>query len=267
LSLLPPSVPVHPSFLSELSRSVSAILGQPFTFTVRASGFPKPAVTWFHEGNNISSSSLYEFTHEKEEFSLVIREIRPEHGGEYTCTVSNRFGQATYRAVPPSFPKALQRVAQAVGGAAVLECRVAGSQPLTVSWFKDGREITKHERFSAEFNENTAVLTIRGLTLNDAGEFSCRAQNQAGTSQTSSELCVTGTWFSSAPLVVRWFKEQREVFPSPKASIRGEVRGEGSWSSLELHTVRTVDSGSYTCQVSNEGGKTLCSSTLSVQGV
>ncbi|KAJ0005325.1 hypothetical protein NQD34_015219 [Periophthalmus magnuspinnatus] len=287
----------EPARVLDKAASMSVTTGDTCTLQCTVSGSPELHTKWFKNGKELTQGRKYKSSVRGNVAVLKITSAETSDTGEYHLEVWNQVGKdrnvcslsVSDRAVPPSFPKALQRVAQAVGGAAVLECRVAGSQPLTVSWFKDGREITKHERFSAEFNENTAVLTIRGLTLNDAGEFSCRAQNQAGTSQTSSELCVTETpvfsltpppqlsakpgsdillraeFSGSAPLVVRWFKEQREVFPSPKASIRGEVRGEGSWSSLELHTVRTVDSGSYTCQVSNEGGKTLCSSTLSVQ--
>lgn len=112
----------------------------------------------------------------------------------------------------------------------------------------------------------TCPLTLSRVVAAEPPVFILRPQPQVS-AKPGSDVVLRAEFCGSAPLVVKWFREQREVFPSSKALIRGEVRADGSWSSLELHGVRPSESGTYTCQVSNEGGKTHCSSALSIQGL
>lgn len=66
----------------------------------------------------------------------------------------------------------------------------------------------------------------------------------------------------SAPLVVKWFKEEKEIFSAGKCIIKKD----NSSSSLELHSVKASESAKYTCQVSNDAGKVDCSAILFVKG-
>lgn len=67
----------------------------------------------------------------------------------------------------------------------------------------------------------------------------------------------------SPPLEVKWFKGSVELVPGHKCSITLQ----DSLAELELFDVHPLQSGDYTCQVSNEAGKISCTTHLFVKGL
>jgi len=98
----------------------------------------------------------------------------------------------TDRAVPPSFTKTLKKVNGSLGSDVTLECRVAGSQPMVVSWYKDEKQIHGNGKYKLDFSELTASVTISVLEQSDGGVFTCRASNDAGEKETSGTLSIKG---------------------------------------------------------------------------
>lgn len=94
--------------------------------------------------------------------------------------------------MPPTFTKSLKRVDAIIGNNASLDCKVSGSQPMTIAWFKDDQEITPGPKFLAEFRDHSATLQIVGLEKADSGVYKCRATNSAGFKETSGTLYVKG---------------------------------------------------------------------------
>lgn len=77
-----------------------------------------------------------------------------------------------------------------------------------------------------------------------------------------SNVVIKSEFKGSAPLVVKWFREEKEIFTGGKCFIKKDATS----SSLELHAVKPTDSAKYTCQVSNEAGKVDCTVDLFVKG-
>lgn len=77
-----------------------------------------------------------------------------------------------------------------------------------------------------------------------------------------SRVLFESAFTGSAPLTVKWFREEKEVLTGGKCLVKKEV----SSSSLDLHSVKPSDSAKYTCQVSNEAGKAHCTAVLFVKG-
>uniref|UniRef100_A0A672QCF5 Titin n=1 Tax=Sinocyclocheilus grahami TaxID=75366 RepID=A0A672QCF5_SINGR len=100
--------PEKPVFVTKFSSAIATV-GNTAKFTVIVSGFPRPVIQWYHNGQLIQSSSFYTFVQEKEEHSLFIINITKELEGEYSCTASNRFGNEAssatvfYKALDPVF--------------------------------------------------------------------------------------------------------------------------------------------------------------------
>lgn len=76
------------------------------------------------------------------------------------------------------------------------------------------------------------------------------------------KVVMKSAFKGSAPLVVKWFREEKEIFTGGKCSITKDA----SSSSLELQAVKPSDSAKYTCQVSNDAGKVDCTAVLFVKG-
>ncbi|XP_010009387.1 PREDICTED: titin-like [Nestor notabilis] len=77
------------------------------------------------------------------------------------------------------------------GEAVVLECAVSGLPPPAVVWSLNGQCLSASERLRFEEGKNGIYrLHIQGVSVTDAGLYSCMAKNVAGTAQTDSELTV-----------------------------------------------------------------------------
>lgn len=79
-----------------------------------------------------------------------------------------------------------------LSGTCRLDCKISGSLPMRVSWFKDGKEIAASDRYQIAFVEGTASLEISRVDMNDAGNFTCRATNSVGSKDSSGALIVQG---------------------------------------------------------------------------
>lgn len=73
-----------------------------------------------------------------------------------------------------------------------IEGRVSGSQPMSVSWFKDDSEIQTSDKYDVSFKSNVAVLCIKGSLVADSGMYSCRATNEAGQASCNVTVGISG---------------------------------------------------------------------------
>uniref|UniRef100_A0A3Q1G1Q4 Ig-like domain-containing protein n=1 Tax=Acanthochromis polyacanthus TaxID=80966 RepID=A0A3Q1G1Q4_9TELE len=266
--------------------------GDSATLQCTISGSPELKVKWFKDGKEMISGRKYKMT--LKENTAILKILTADKGdtSEYKMEVSNKVGKdqcscsvtVIDRAVPPSFTKTLKKVDGSVGSSVTLECRVAGSQPMVVTWYKDDKEIHSDDRLKVDFSESSASVVIAGLDQSDGGVYTCRASNDAGEKETSGTLSIKeppvftvkpesqdaspgstvvlkASFTGSAPLVVKWFREEKEIFTGGKCFIKKDA----SSSSLELQSVKPSDSAKYTCQVSNDASKVDCTAVLFVK--
>lgn len=64
------------------------------------------------------------------------------------------------------------------------------------------------------------------------------------------------------PLVIKWFKNQKELLSSADCSV---IKDNTS-TSLALFFAKSSDSGEYRCEIQNDVGATSCQATLFVKG-
>ncbi|XP_071976174.1 palladin isoform X2 [Engystomops pustulosus] len=99
---------------------------------------------------------------------------------------------------PPSFTKELQSLTSSEGQVVVLECRVKGTPPVNVKWFRQGTEIQDSPDFRilqkkprcASEPEEICTLVIAETFPEDAGVFTCTARNDYGSVTCSAQLTV-----------------------------------------------------------------------------
>uniref|UniRef100_A0A672IAT0 Ig-like domain-containing protein n=1 Tax=Salarias fasciatus TaxID=181472 RepID=A0A672IAT0_SALFA len=198
---------------------------------------------------------------------------------------------------PPSFKRELLSLEAVRGSVAVLECEITGSAPLEVSWKKNKKRLTGDKKHRIVSQGALASLEIQSFESADAGEYECTVSNEVGSVTSNLHViivnhlvaisCMTtviseppmfskriesttavlgnavkSAFVGSAPMIIKWFREDKEIFTGGKCFIKKDA----SSSSLELHSVKPSDSAKYTCQVSNDAGKVDCTVVLFVKG-
>lgn len=99
----------------------------------------------------------------------------------------------TERLIPPSFTKKLsETVEETEGNSFKLEGRVAGSQPISVAWYKNNIEIHPTSNCEITFKNNTLLLQIKRAGMDDAGLYTCKVSNDAGSALCTSSIVIKG---------------------------------------------------------------------------
>lgn len=76
-----------------------------------------------------------------------------------------------------------------------LSCKVHGTPVISITWFKNGEEISSDHRHTMSFDSSIATLEVENCCVEDSGDYICVASSEAGRDKCSSSVMVKG-WFS-----------------------------------------------------------------------
>lgn len=93
---------------------------------------------------------------------------------------------------PPSFRKELLSTEAVRGSVAVLECEIAGSAPLEVSWKKNKKRLSSDKKYRIVSQGSLASLEIQSFESADTGEYECVVSNEVGSVTSKSVLKQKG---------------------------------------------------------------------------
>uniref|UniRef100_A0A8C7AMG1 Ig-like domain-containing protein n=1 Tax=Neovison vison TaxID=452646 RepID=A0A8C7AMG1_NEOVI len=190
-----------PTFKQPL-QSVVVLEGSTATFEAHISGFPVPEVSWFRDGQAISTSTLpgVQISFSDGRARLTIPAVTKANSGRYSLRATNGSGQATSTAellvtaetAPPNFVQRLQSMTVRQGSQVRLQVRVTGIPTPVVKFYRDGAEIQSSLDFQISQEGDLYSLLIAEAYPEDSGTYSVNATNSVGRATSTAELLVQG---------------------------------------------------------------------------
>uniref|UniRef100_A0A3B5A6C5 Ig-like domain-containing protein n=1 Tax=Stegastes partitus TaxID=144197 RepID=A0A3B5A6C5_9TELE len=163
---------VEPPTIQEKPEVVKVTRGDPISLECRLAGTPRMSVRWIKHGKELQSGRKHHLYFENNISSLSIQSAQLEDSGEYLFEVRNSVGSRSC--------KVLLVVLAIMGSVVTMECKVAGSLPLSVEWSKGKQKLTNSSKAKLVHIEHTASLELKLTEGADTGEYSCTVTNQAG---------------------------------------------------------------------------------------
>ncbi|ESN90329.1 hypothetical protein HELRODRAFT_189835 [Helobdella robusta] len=283
---------------------VEALVGQSITFVCNAKGFPEPIFSFYKEITNADNTTLYAAINSNnspnikiENNKMTINSLSKHDETCYKCKAHNDAGRdhsddAFLKILIPAEITHFSSISVRSGGNATMECLTDGDPDNDVSIYFNGAlkwRYTLNSRFDglrSRFTipkKNVFLMSIVNIQPEDAGIYSCVAQNRVGKDVKNATLIVELIVNNSdAPFIVRsstpneayvWpdvtknitchFKSQPEPTAIWKQHKSGDVIKNNAsftvfvghnYTSLQIH-VRENDQAwiyeSYQCAVSN----------------
>ncbi|OBS75652.1 hypothetical protein A6R68_17896, partial [Neotoma lepida] len=190
-----------PTFTQPL-QSVVVLEGSTATFEAHVSGSPVPEVSWFRDGQVISTSTLpgVQISFSDGRAKLMIPAVTKANSGRYSLRATNGSGQATSTAellvtaetAPPNFAQRLQSMTVRQGSQVRLQVRVTGIPTPVVKFYRDGAEIQSSLDFQISQEGDLYSLLIAEAYPEDSGTYSVNATNSVGRATSTAELLVQG---------------------------------------------------------------------------
>uniref|UniRef100_A0A8C6LAV2 Ig-like domain-containing protein n=1 Tax=Nothobranchius furzeri TaxID=105023 RepID=A0A8C6LAV2_NOTFU len=190
-----------PTFTQPL-QSVVALEGSAATFEAQVSGSPVPEVSWFCDGQVLSTAALpgVQISFSDGHAVLRIPAVTAAHSGRFSVRATNGAGQATSTAellvtaetAPPTFLQRLQSSTVRQGSQVRLSARVTGIPTPVVKFYREGAEIQSSTDFRILQDGDLYSLLIAEAFPEDSGTYSVTASNSSGRATSTAELQVQG---------------------------------------------------------------------------
>nr|XP_024642797.1 obscurin isoform X30 [Macaca nemestrina] len=234
-------------------------------------------VEWRCGDNVLRPGDKYSLRQEGAVLELVVRNLRPQDSGRYSCSFGDQTTSATLTvtALPAQFIGKLRNKEATEGATATLRCELSKAAP--VEWRKGSETIRDGDRYCLRQDGAMCELQIRGLAMVDAGEYSC----VCGEERTSASLTIRAmpahfigrlrhqesTEGATATLRCELSKvapvEWRKGRESLRDGDRHRLRQDGAVCELQICGLAVADAGEYSCVC----GEERTSATLTVKAL
>lgn len=288
---------VSAAYFIEEPVDVEIGVGGDAEFSCAAGGTPSPNIEWFINGESLSTalrtdkrlSDPKKFSHPevgklyftnvaKTDYMVIQCNASNIHGYVFSDVYLNVLEEAPTIIDPP---EAYTKSAE--GSSVNITCQTTGKPDPTITWFKDGLQITGGRYKILP----SGSLNIGSVVLADAGQFICEAENFLGKESAGGTLVVRRKTriekmpmdlevFASSDakftcsgttdpeevnnLRIVWLKDEKEITTNDKR-MTTNIQD----NSLTISGTITRDSGTYTCIATNGLDESRQSALLTVK--
>ncbi|XP_056415351.1 roundabout homolog 2 isoform X7 [Hyla sarda] len=265
-------------------------------FRCQVQGDPQPTVRWKKDDVDLPRGR-YDI---KDDYTLRIKKAASIDEGTYTCISENRVGKVEASATltvrvrpvaPPQFVVRPRDQIVAQGRTVTFPCETKGNPQPAVFWQKEGsqnllfpNQPQPNSRYSVS---PTGDLTIANIQRSDAGYYICQALTVAGSILAKAQLEVTDVLTDRPPPIILQGPANQTLAVDGTAVLKCKATGDPmpviSWlkegfnfmgrdtrlsildkGSLQIKSLKTSDSGTYTCVATSSSGESTWSSVLEV---
>uniref|UniRef100_A0AAY4DWM4 Neuronal cell adhesion molecule n=1 Tax=Denticeps clupeoides TaxID=299321 RepID=A0AAY4DWM4_9TELE len=251
----------------------------------RASGNPKPAISWAMNGVPIHNVP-HDPSRRVEDDTIMFTDVQSGSSAVYQCNASNDHGYLLANAFvnvlaePPRVLTPPNKVYQVIRNKpAILDCSSFGSPLPKITWFKESRSsVLDGDPYTAHDN---GTLEVRTAHSSNSGKYTCVARNSLGISENHVYLEVKEptrilkqpeykvvlrnrdvvfeckvTHDSSLMPTVTWLKDDDELPDDERFVVDVD--------SLTIKDVTESDAGTYTCIMNTTLDQDSASAKLTV---
>ncbi|XP_027146368.1 obscurin isoform X13 [Larimichthys crocea] len=185
-----------PPDFDEILANCTAELGQTVKLACKATGVPKPTVTWYKDGRAVEADPHHIIIEDPDgSCTLILDNMTADDSGQYMCFATSSAGNASTLGkitvqVPPRFVNKMRNAVFVAGEDTQFTCVIQSAPTPKIRWFKDGRLLTDQEKYQtySELRSGVVVLVIKNLTERDLGHYECELSNRLGTAKCAADL-------------------------------------------------------------------------------
>lgn len=289
-------------------KAIIAKSDKPITLDAEFEGTPQPELTWFRNGKELAPTEDVQIVKQDLKTTLKITKKAKQKGGKYEVRAKNPAGEARTsgsvqitddkemeQVQAPRFIKPIKPEIVTQGEVVILEAIVESTPVCSFTWFQDSRPIQASPGVRIVSSENKSILLLNDVIVEQAGTYTVRAENVAGSVTCTSTINileeeweeitefiapkfekplapihvmdgekVTLTCIVHAKPIpkVEWFHNDKPVYEAKDVVISQDSEG---ICMLAITEVFPENAGDYTCYAINKVGKAICKASLVVE--
>ena len=295
LNVTPADVP--PKF-TEVLKDTTITIGDPMRCRVTVAGIPEPTLTWFFNGNEITSATMPGFKIDVNglQQTISVDTTTMDNTGTLQCKGVNIAGSCSTqcqitivgRTSPPVFDNKPTDATVKEGGACEFTADASGEPMPTFTWYLNDKPLKGTEPgITITADNGKTTLRIADCQKAHTGNVRVKAENKGGAVEVSAKLNVENA--GRAPQLVskphndtiqegenvefdaaadgdpvpafKWYLNGRELSPSDGNCT---IKTDGGTTALVIKAATQAQSGEITVKAENKYGSTEAKARLTV---
>ncbi|KAF7650565.1 hypothetical protein LDENG_00123720 [Lucifuga dentata] len=236
-------------------------------------------VTWRKGLNVLSQGEKYSMEHRGSTCILVVHKLKVEDSGEYTCDIGDKQSIATLTVKEHvRVIRELCDITVTTGQDAVFEVELSHSGVTNGEWWLGDNLLQNNDLNQMSSQGRVHRLVLKMVTTDESGDVAFVMGEEKSvacllveekpkvlilekphhTVALEGETVTLACTISDPKATVTWIRNNMVI----KAGLKYDLRKNGTFQQLRIHSVVPEDSGTYTCDT----GDAQCDVTLTVEG-